>query len=42
MFNQNLAHQLRRHAEKMPPALPFGEILLDQPQVCLIDKRSRL
>jgi hypothetical protein len=26
----------------MPPALPFWEILLDKPQVSLIDKRSRL
>ena len=42
MFNQNLAHQLCRHAEKMLPALPFGEILFDQPQVGLIDKRGRL
>src|SRR5262245_65687124 len=26
----------------MPPALPFGKILLDQPQVSLVDQRSRL
>src|SRR5215468_6662868 len=42
VLDQYLAHQLRGHSVKMPPALPFGKILLDQPQVSLIDKRGRL
>src|SRR5262249_5461968 len=42
VLDQDLAHQLRRHTVTMSPALPFGEILLDQPQVGLIDERGRL
>src|SRR5262249_54808263 len=42
VVDQNRAHQRRRHAVKVPPALPLGEILFDQPQVSLIDKRGRL
>ena len=40
--DENPAHHLRRHTEELRAILPGGPVLIDQPQVRLVDERGRL
>jgi hypothetical protein len=42
VLHQNLSHQTRRYSEKVGPILPASHILLDHPEINLIDKGGRL
>ena len=42
LLDQDLAHRPRRGAEEVPPALPAGILVADQPQVGLVDQGGRL
>src|SRR6185295_6536807 len=40
--DKDATHHLRRQAEELSPVLPNHPVLIDQPQICLIDKFGRL
>jgi hypothetical protein len=42
VIDEDPAHDIRRDAEEVRAALARQVPLIDQPQVCLVDKRRRL
>ena len=42
MIDQDLSHHLRTQPTKLLPILNSGDVLIDEPQIRLVDERRRL